>query len=237
MARALFKSWFVDFDPVRAKADGRAPAGLSAEVAALFPDSFADSPLGKVPRGWRVGTVGDIIEIHDSKRIPLSSRERAKRQGIYPYYGATSIMDYVDDYLFDGIYVLVGEDGSVIQEDGTPFVQYVWGKFWANNHAHVLKGKNGFSDELLLLLLQRTNIAAFVTGAVQAKLNQRNLCQIPTLLPPVAILKGFSDIVAPWFSKLRAINEQTRTLAALRDTLLPKLLSGAVAVEDAAGVV
>ena len=72
----------------------------------------------------------DVIEVHDSKRIPLNSRQRAERQGPYPYYGAAGIMDYVDDYLFDGVYVLMGEDGSVVDDEGYPIVQYVWGQFW-----------------------------------------------------------------------------------------------------------
>ena len=121
-ARAIFKSWFVDFDPVRAKAAGQQPPGLKPEIAALFPDSFEDSELGEIPKGWQVGKLGHIIQIHDSKRIPLSSRERAKRQGGYRYYGAAGIVDYVDDFLFDGIYILVGEDGSVVTDLGNPVV-------------------------------------------------------------------------------------------------------------------
>jgi type I restriction enzyme S subunit len=139
MAQALFKSWFVDFDPVRAKLEGREPAGLDAATAALFPSAFQDSLLGQIPKGWTATTLGGVIEISDSKRIPLSGRERKARQGKYPYHGAASVMDHVDDFLFDGIYMLMGEDGSVINEDGTPVLQYVWGKFWVNNHAHVLE--------------------------------------------------------------------------------------------------
>jgi type I restriction enzyme S subunit len=132
MTRALFKSWFIDFDPVRKKSEGE-PSGLPPEIDRLFPDSFQDSELGEIPKGWSITCLGDVITIYDSRRIPLSSMEREKKQGNYPYYGATSIMDYVDEYLFDGIFVLLGEDGSVAKEDGTPFTQYVWGKFWVNN--------------------------------------------------------------------------------------------------------
>ena len=101
---------------------------------------------------WIPGKVADIIELHDSKRIPLSSRQRAELESIYPYYGATSIMDYVDKYLFDGVYLLLGEDGTVIDDNGYPILQYVDGKFWVNNHAHIITGKNGYSVELLYLL-------------------------------------------------------------------------------------
>ena len=115
-AQALFKSWFVDFDP--------------------FKDQpFVESELGMIPQGWRVGNLFDIASIYDKNRKPLSGRDRENMERIYPYYGATSCMDYVDNYLFDGIYTLIGEDGSVVKEDGLPYMQYVWGKFWVNNHA------------------------------------------------------------------------------------------------------
>jgi len=232
MARALFQSWFVDFDPVRAKLDGRKPAGLDAATAALFPAHFDHKAEGIVPTGWRATTLGEVIEISDSKRIPLSGRERETRRGKYPYHGAASVMDYVDDYLFDGIYALMGEDGSVINEDGTPVLQYVWGKFWVNNHAHVLRGKSGISTEHLLLHLKGSNIAPFVNGAVQPKLNQGNMNRIPFMLPPPEIGKAFAKAIEPLFAQIRANTEQSRTLATLRDALLPKLLSGELNIPE-----
>jgi type I restriction enzyme S subunit len=226
MARALFQSWFVDFDPVRAKLDGLQPVGLDKATAALFPAHFDHKAEGVVPTGWRATTLGEVIEISDSKRIPLSGREREARRGKYPYHGAASVMDYVDDFLFDGIYTLMGEDGSVINDDGTPVLQYVWGKFWVNNHAHVLRGKNGISTEHLLLHLKSSNIAPFVNGAVQPKLNQGNMNRIPFMLPPPEIGRAFAWTIKPLFAKIRANADQARTLATLRDTLLPKLLGG-----------
>ena len=231
-ARAIFKSWFVDFDPVRVKAEGGDP-GLPDDVAALFPDSFEDSELGKIPRGWKRTTLKDGIRIFDSKRIPLNKRQRSERQGSFPYYGAAGIMDYVDDYLFDGVYVLTGEDGSVADENGYPVVQYVWGQFWVNNHAHVLKGTNGISDEYLFLFLKHTNISAFVTGAVQPKLSQTNLKAIPFILPDESIGSAFSELAKPLFEKLRAGADENHSLASMRDTLLPKLISGELRVPDA----
>ena len=230
MARALFQSWFVDFDPVRAKLDGRKPAGLDQATVALFPPHFDHKAEGVLPTGWRATTLGEVIEISDSKRIPLSGREREARKGKYPYHGAASVMDYVDDYLFDGIYALMGEDGSVINEDGTPVLQYVWGKFWVNNHAHVLRGKNGISTEHLLLHLKGCNIAPFVNGAVQPKLNQGNMNRIPFMLPPPEIGQAFAKTIDPLFAQIRANTDQSRTLATVRDTLLPKLLGGELSV-------
>ena len=208
---------------------GREPY-LPSDVWSLFPDRLAPSELGDIPAGWQVGTVGDVIEIHDSVRVPLNSRQRAERQGPYPYYGATGIMDYVEDFLFDGVYVLTGEDGSVVDTDGYPVIQYVWGKFWVNNHAHVLRGKNGISEEHLYLLLQQADVAPFVTGAVQPKLSQKNLKAIPVALPDKSTFQAFSALVQPMFAAVRSKTDESINLAALRDGLLPSLMSAVVQV-------
>ena len=84
-------------------------------------------------------------------------------------------MDYVDDYLFEGIRVLLGEDGSVMTDEGYPFLQYVWGKYWVNNHAHIIKAKSDYSLEALYLALRRTVINHIVTGAVQMKISQKKV--------------------------------------------------------------
>lgn len=229
MAQAIFKSWFVDFDPVRAKMEGR-PTGLPKEIEDLFPDSFEDSELGEIPRGWEVTVLGEIINILDSKRIPLSGKQRNERPGPYPYYGAAGILDFIDDFIFEGIFILVGEDGSVINRNGNPVTQYVWGKFWVSNHAHVLSGNRGISNEHLLLFLQTLEIGPYVTGAVQPKLNQTNLCRIPFLLPNESICKSFEDIVSPIYAIYRENFMQIKILTNIRDNLLPKLLSGEIKV-------
>ena len=231
MAQALFKSWFVDFEPIHAKMDGRwlrgeSLPGMPAELYDLFPDKLVPSELEEVPEGWEVRPLGDVIEIHDSKRVPLNSHQRASRRGKYPYYGATGVMDYVDSFLFDGVYVLAGEDGSVVDADGHPVIQYVWGKFWVNNHAHVVKGRNGVKEEQLYLFLQQVNVLAFVTGAVQLKINQRNLRSIPFILPDGPVCQAFTRLVDPLFHRVRDNTDETESLVALRDALLPKLVSG-----------
>ncbi len=231
MASALFKSWFVDFDPVKAKQENR-PTGLPPELDALFPDSFEDSSLGPIPTGWRVGSVGDVCDIHDSIRRPLSSKERTSMKGQYPYYGAASVLDHVNDYLFDGTYLLLGEDGSVVQKNGSPVLQYVWGKFWVSNHAHVLTGK-GISTETLLTALRTVNVLPYVTGAVQPKISQGNLKRIPFILAPAGITSFIDIILVANFNKHKCNIHQIRTLTNLRDTLLPKLISGELRVPEA----
>ncbi|MDY5417818.1 MAG: restriction endonuclease subunit S [Sodaliphilus sp.] len=208
-AQALFKSWFVDFTP--------------------FKDQpFVDSELGPIPQGWKVGTLFDVANLHDRYRRPLSSNQRSLMAKKYPYYGATSLMDFVEDYIFDGEYVLMGEDGSVVTEKGYPFIQYVWGKIWVNNHAHVLSGKDGFPTELLIPFLKTYNIKGLVTGAVQAKLNQANMAQIQIPIPPKKNINNLSVIIKSIYKKYRLLTEENQRLAALRDTLLPKLMSGEI---------
>ena len=232
MAKALFKSWFVDFDPVKAKAEGR-PTGLPAEISDLFPDSFEDSELGEIPSGWSVETVGDISSNFDSKRVPVSGNDREKRKGEYPYYGATGIVDWVDDFLFDGIYLLIGEDGSVERVDGTAFSQYVSGKIWVNNHAHVLTGAKGISTEHLYLYFQFIQVAPFVTGAVQLKISQGRLNSIPVVIAPRCLSDYFSGLIRKLFDQRIAMGCEMSTLSSLRDALLPKLISGEIRIPDA----
>ena len=204
---------------------------LQQQAQMLYKECFPYSINDALPNGWRVGTVGEIIEIHDSKRIPLSGAKRAKMgKKLYPYYGAASLVDFVDDYIFDGKYLLLGEDGTVVDDAGCPILQYVWGKFWANNHAHILTGKLGFNVESLYMLFKRTPIKSIVTGAVQPKISQANLRSIQVVIPPEKLLMEYNCKVEPLFALLRFNEEANKSLATLRDTLLPKLMSGEIDV-------
>lgn len=206
---------------------------LQQQSIALFQKTFPYCIDDELPEGWRVATVGEIIELHDSKRIPLSGGERDKMEKkIYPYYGATSFMDYVDDFIFDGIYLLLGEDGTVIDANGYPALQYVWGKFWVNNHAHIITGKLGFSVESLWVLFHLTSVRSIVTGAVQPKISQANLRSIRVVLPPFELLKAYDESIQPMFSAIRNNTNENERLSSLRDTLLPKLMSGEIDVSD-----
>jgi len=139
-------------------------------------------------------------------------------------------MDEVNEYLFDGEYILLGEDGTVITDKGYPVLQYATGKFWVNNHAHVLRGKLPFSNRMLWCLLKTTSVVDIVTGAVQPKINQGNLKAMVVTIPPPEVAIKIGKAIDPLYDKVNVNNTQIATLTALRDTLLPKLMSGEVRV-------
>ncbi len=202
----------------------RINTNLELQAQALYKQWFVDNRKDD----WEEKPLSEIITIYDSQRKPLSGQQREKMDKVYPYYGAASLMDYVDDYLFDGIYLLLGEDGTVVDELGFPILQYVWGKFWVNNHAHILTGKNGFSTETLYVLLKQTSVKSIVTGAVQPKISQANLKNISVTIPPIHQLNKYNEVIEPLFKTIRKNNDESSRLATLRDTLLPKLMNGEI---------
>ena len=200
---------------------------LEATAQALYRKMFVDDiDPENLPEGWRMGTLGEVVECYDSKRRPVAGYDRDKMdpsKKIYPYYGAAALMDYVDDYIFDGDYILLGEDGTVINEDNTPVVQYVRGKFWVNNHAHILKGKNGFDENLLYLMLSKADVHELVTGGVQAKINQENLMKIPVTIPQQGILESAKEHVASIFREIYIKQQENEKLTELQSLLLAKM--------------
>ncbi len=240
MAQALFKEWFVNFNfpsselGLEGLNDDRIfyKKGKKENKEILPTSNQQNHNSDNLPKGWRMGKLGDISTNFDNKRVPLSSMQRKDRQGIYPYYGAATIFDYIDDYIFDGTFLLMGEDGTVQTDEGFPLLQYVWGKFWVNNHTHVLQGKIPFSTEYLYLLLSKTNITHLITGAVQPKINQGNMNKIECVLPTVQILNDFQKVIDPIFEKIKSNKIQIQSLTQTRDTLLPKLMSGKIKLSE-----
>ena len=223
MAKTLYNYWFTQFD--FPDENGKPYRSSGGEMV------WNDQLKREIPKGWQVSSIGSVTRNYDSKRVPLSQNERDIMKGGIPYYGATGIMDYVNRHIFDGQYVLIAEDGSVMDVKGNPIVQMIWGKTWVNNHAHVLQGCNGYSNELLYLLLQHIPVVKIMTGSIQKKINQDNLnsYKIPQIPDPIS--QAFYEIVKPMFEKIQSLQDENDELTKLRDWLLPVLMNGQATVE------
>ena len=199
---------------------------LEQQMLAIFDNAKRTS-------SWNNHKLGDVLTFFDNLRKPLSSIQRGKMAHIYPYYGATSIVDYVEDFLFDGTYILISEDGAnVIDIFGHLLTQYTYGKFWINNHAHIVKGINNYSDALIYAMLGTLNMQSIVTGAAQPKINQANLRNFEAALPECEEAQALSDVLNPMFQQIIYHDQENEKLSALRDILLPQLMFGKLDVSD-----
>lgn len=223
MAKTLYDYWFVQFDfPDK---NGK-PYKSSGGKMVYHPELKRE-----IPEGWGVEKLGDITICHDSKRVPLSSNDRELVKGEIPYYGATGIMDYVNDYIFDGDYVLMAEDGSVMTEKGTPILQRISGKNWVNNHAHVLEPIKNYSCKLLMMLLKDVSVMKIKTGSIQMKINQENMNKIVVPAIPLKLLFEINQKLEVIDKQQLNLIEENKQLTQLRDWLLPMLMNGQVKVE------
>lgn len=143
---------------------------------------FSDAD-GKPYPEWTSCTLQDAVVFLDGQRKPLESADRARRQGKYPYYGASGIIDYIDDYIFDEPLLLLGEDGANIINRSTPLCFIATGKYWVNNHAHVMRPQNGHNIKFLCELLESLDYTRYNTGTAQPKLNQEKCRGIELNLP------------------------------------------------------
>lgn len=169
---------------------------------------------------WVEKPLGELVQNFDARRIPLSSREREKRRGRFPYYGATGVVDYVDDFLYEGLYLLVAEDGSVERPDGKPFLQLASGQFWVNNHAHVLRGTTDEETKYLYYALSTVPIRPYISGSVQPKLSQANLNRIPVPYPEdEADRRAIAQILGTLDDKIELNRRMSETLEAMARAL------------------
>ena len=164
--------------------------------------------------------MGDVIDLFDSQRIPLNSRQRQERQGPYPYYGAQGIIDHIDDYIFDGRYILVAEDGENLNSRKLPLALFATGKFWVNNHAHILRAKPDVANErFLLACLNNADIKPYVTGAAQPKLSQANLRRIEVPFPPLPVQRRISGILSAYDDLIENSQRRIRILEGMARAL------------------
>jgi type I restriction enzyme, S subunit len=169
---------------------------------------------------WQEFYLEDLAEIHNNKRVPLSSMQRANKKGVFPYYGASGIVDYIDDYAFDGEYVLISEDGENLKSRNTPIAFKATGKFWVNNHAHIVKGKKDFHNDLIIHFFRNLDLNEFITGAVQPKLNKASLTSIPFYLPKEEEeQKAIASVLSSLDDKIDLLHRQNTTLERMAETL------------------
>lgn len=150
---------------------------------------------------------GDVTDNFDKKRIPLSAAQREKRQGKYRYYGAQGVIDWIDDYIFDGTYLLIAEDGENLKSKKSNIAQLASGKFWVNNHAHVIQCKKGYDIRYLCYLINLTDLSGYITGSAQPKLSQSSMNAIVLPMPKFEIQKEVADFIEKFDKKIQ-INEK-----------------------------
>ena len=171
---------------------------------------------------WKEYRLDGIAEILDYKRKPLSSMQRSVRRGEIPYYGASGIIDYIDDYIFEGEHVLISEDGENLRSRQTPIAFLADGRFWVNNHAHIIKS-DYIHNRLICYYFANLDLNPFLTGAVQPKLSQDSLMKIPIFLPKsIEDRKQIVSIIASLDDKIDLLHRENETLEAMAETLFRK---------------
>ena len=223
MANALFKSWFVDFDPVRAKAEGR-PTGLPAEISDLFPDSFEDSELGDIPSGWEVYSLDEVIELAYGK--PL--KEEQRNGGSYPVFGSNGVVGSHNEYLVEAPGIVIGRKGN----PGT--VEWSGKNFYPiDTTFFVVKKKGDLGMRFLFYCLKNQNLSNLSADSAVPGLNRNHAYMNIQLLPPVEVASAFERHLEVIFNRKAFLAEEINTLGATRDALLPKLISGEIRIPDA----
>ena len=222
MAQAIFKSWFIDFDPVRAKAAGRDP-GLPKEIADLFPDSFEDSELGQIPKGWKVKPIGDVIELAYGESLPKNKRV----YGQFPVYGSGGVTGFHNEHIVQGPGIIVGRKGTVGSVYWEP------DDFFPIDTVFFVRLKNDVPLYWVYQSLKQMDIASLGADSAVPGVNRNAVLAQKWITPSEAMLSFYWTQVQPFVQKRQKQSEHSRTLELLRDTLLPKLLSGELRISDA----
>lgn len=253
IAQALFKSWFVDFDPVRARAEGRSPDGMDEATAALFPDGFEESELGLVPRGWRCLTLDDVSEVGIGKTPPRKETHWfSDSEGDVPWASIRD-MGNAGTYISDVAEYLTCEAVERFNvrriPENTVLMSFkltvgrvsITDRPMTTNEAIAhfkLSPSSPVSTEYLYLMLKSFNFESLSsTSSIANAVNSKTVRSIQILVPSRELMTAFQDLVHGVFAKIKSNAQQAQTLATLRDTLLPRLISGQLRLSEAAAVV
>ncbi len=244
IARALFKSWFVDFDPVRAKVEGRQPYGIDAEVAELFPVEFEDSTLGKIPKGWKVKGLPEILEVNPTRFLRNGQVAPYLEMSNMPNTSARAL-SWEDRAFSSGVKFINGDTlvariTPCLENGKTAFVDFLTDEEvgWGSTEYIILRSRSPLPMEYSYFLARSENFRAY---AIRNMVGTSGRQRVPsgcfnsylTIEPPQKCAKIFGDVAQSMIKAMKQKDEETKTLSILRDTLLPKLLSGAIRVKDA----
>ncbi|MGR5000563.1 restriction endonuclease subunit S [Vibrio celticus] len=222
MAQTLFKSWFVDFDPVKAKMNGEHPKGMDVTTASLFPEKLVESELGLIPEGWEPKQLKEVLELAYGKALKKTDRVA----GDVPVYGSGALTGYHNQSLIEGPGIIVGRKGTVGSVYWEPKA------FYPIDTVFYVKPKTGYSLKYCHLVLQNLGLKDMNTDAAVPGLNRNNAYRLDVITPSEPVLKKFEEMMQSFQSKVDTNNAQNASLESLRDTLLPKLLSGEIDLEN-----
>lgn len=169
--------------------------------------------IGKIPNNWSISKVSNEFQCLDEQRKPINATNRLRINAVYDYYGASGVIDKIDNYIFDDTLLLIGEDGANLIARNLPIVYIASGKFWVNNHAHILKPLSRNNLYYMAYLLENTDLFKYITGSTQPKLTKSNLLTIPVIVPPYEEQVQIADYLKNKCSKIDNIIEQKETLA------------------------
>lgn len=250
IARAIFQSWFIDFDPVKANASGHKPAGLSKEIAALFPASFQDSELGEIPQGWQARPLPDVFFVNPTRSLskgtlaPYLDMSNMPTQGPSP--DSWVMREMGSGMKFINGDTLVARITPCLENGKTAYVDFLAdGEVaWGSTEYIVLRPKGTIPPIFAYLLARTDNFRSFaiqqMTGSSgRQRVPSDSLSKYQLVTPGIdsPLFQHFGKLVAPMFDRIKVDAEECRTLAALRDALLPKLISGELRVPDAERIV
>jgi len=218
MSQTLFKSWFVDFDPVVAKSEGRKPFGMSDEIAALFPDSFEESELGAVPKGWRIRRLGEVSDLNWGN---TSITKASYSQIGYPAWSASGQDGLLPHFENEGTGVIVSAIGAYCGRSWLTRGRWTTIK----NTLRYWSVDSSIPTEYLFLCCSKPD-SWEIRGSAQPFISQGDARDKKIIIPEKSVLSSFAKIVCPMFEKIHSSHEETRTLTQMRDLLLPELLNG-----------
>jgi type I restriction enzyme S subunit len=224
IAQALFKSWFIDFDPVRAKAEGREPEGMDAATAALFPTEFEESALGLIPKGWRVVSLKDCVQIRDGKPWLLENRTESSDVAVF---GANGQVGFACSSLSQGRVLFVGKIGSC------GALNSFNGRWWATNNVFYISKEFNPNLEWCRHTIEGIDFKGYIGGSSNPYMPLKNFGHHPVVLPSIEVRQAFEKTVQPFRERIEQNLKDASLVSDLRDTLLPRLISGKLRLPEA----